>query len=409
MTTDRQVAALLFDLALVLLVSQAFGALARRLGQPAVIGETFASILLGPTLLTEPVSTTLFPNDVRPLLAPLADLGIALFMFLVGLELDRKFIAFTGRVVVTVSLASMLVPFGFGTGLAWYLLTRYPTANRLGFVLFIGVAMAATAFPVLARILLDKGMQETPVGGLALASAAIGDVMVWPVLTVVVLLLGRDSGGGWRILLTIPYATAMLFVVRPLLRRLVAGRSEIGTGALAMVVVGVLVSGGITEWVGLHFVFGAFLLGLILPKDGDGALRANIQQRVEHISALLLPVYFVTAGLAVDLSAIGVSGLADLGLIMLVAVGSKFLGVYGAARVQHVPARESATLATLMNTRGLTGLVILTVGQQLGLLDQTLYSLTVAMAVLTTGMTGPLLMLIDRRGRPAPELARTTR
>lgn len=407
MTTDRQVATLLFDLALVLLASQLFGALARRLGQPTVIGETFASILMGPTLLTQRVSTALFPLDVRPLLSPLADLGIALFMFLVGLELDRTLIAFTGRVVVTVSLASVFVPFGFGAGLGWYLLTRYPSDHPAAFVLFLGVTMAATAFPVLARILVDRRMQETPIGGLALAVAAICDASVWPVLTLVILLLGQGDGAGVRILLAIPYAAAMFLVVRPLLRLLLAGRSQIGTGALALMVVAVLVSGGITQWIGLHFVFGAFLLGLIMPKDGEDALRASVQRRVEHVSALLLPVYFITAGLTVDLSAIGLSGLADLGLIMLVAVGSKFLGVYGAARVQHVPARDAVTLASLMNTRGLTGLVILTVGLQLGLLDQTLYSLTVAMAVLTTGMAGPLLMLIDRRGGARAEPART--
>jgi Kef-type K+ transport system membrane component KefB len=339
------------------------------------------------------------------MLAPLANLGLALFMFLVGLELDRALLAGRARVMIGVSLGSVVVPFATGTALGWYLFSRYPSAHRLGFVLFVGVAMAATAFPVLARIVTDRGISATPVGGLALASAAIGDVLVWLMLAAVVTMVGGDGAQAWRLTLVVPYTGAMFLIVRPLLRRWAVGRAEFTAGDLALIVVGVLLSGGFTQWIGLHFVFGAFLLGFVVPKDGEAILRHAIHRHIADLGGLLLPIYFFTAGLQVNLSGIGLSGLADLGLIILVAVGGKVVGVYGAARAGRLPTREAAELAILMNTRGLTELVILTVGFQLGLLRETLYSLAVAMAVLTTVMTGPLLTLLDQRGRVGSALA----
>jgi Kef-type K+ transport system membrane component KefB len=401
MMTANPVPTLLFDLALMLILAQALGALARRIRQPAVIGEILAGILLGPTLFNGHIAKFLFPTDVRPLLAPLANLGVALFMFLVGLELDRRLIAGKGRVMAGASLSSLLVPFGLGVALSFYLIHRYPTEHRLAFVLFMGVAMATTAFPVLAKILTDRRMQHTQVGSLALACAAITDVLVWSVLAAVVILAGGNGGSQWRIVLVVPYAVLMFAVVRPLLRRLAAGdlnQGNISNRLLTTLIVGVLVSGGFTEWIGLHFVFGSFLFGFIVPKDDTRVLQTGVQRRVAYMSGILLPVYFVTAGLKVDLSHVGASGMADLGLIMLVAAGSKFAGVYGAARLQRSSARESATLAVLLNTRGLTELVILTIGLQLGLLNQDLFSLCVAMAVITTVMTGPLLTMLERRG-----------
>ncbi|HVD89238.1 MAG TPA: cation:proton antiporter, partial [Jatrophihabitantaceae bacterium] len=215
--TDH-VALLLLDLALILLLAHVVGALARKLGQPPVIGEILAGILLGPTLFAGELSATLIPTDVRPLLSPLANVGVALFMFLVGLELDRTLVVNGRRVMLGVALSATLVPFALGTALAWYLLSSHQTAHRLGFVLFLGVAMGATAFPVLARILTDRGLQQTPLGTLSLGIAAIGDVIVWSVLTGVVVLVG-GNGSEWRLLLAIPYLAVMLLAVRPLLRR----------------------------------------------------------------------------------------------------------------------------------------------------------------------------------------------
>ncbi|MGM1065530.1 cation:proton antiporter [Saccharothrix sp. Mg75] len=394
------VAVLLLDLALILLLAQGFGALARRLGQPPVIGEILCGILLGPTLFSGGLSAAVIPTDVRPLLSPLANVGVALFMFLVGLELDRSLLATGRRVMTGVALSATLVPFALGAALAWYLLGSYGTRHELGFVLFLGVAMGATAFPVLARILADRGIQQTPLGTLSLGIAAIGDVVVWSVLTGVVVLVG-GTGSEWRLLLAVPYLAVLLLVVRPLLRRLAARWTASGadTPRLVAITVGVLASGGATEWLGLHFAFGAFLFGFVFPKDADSGLRADVARRIGTITSVLLPVYFVTAGLKVDLSTIGGSGVVDLLLVLLVAVGGKAGAAYVSARLHRVPPRDAASLAVLLNTRGLTELVILTVGLQLGLLHEDLYSLMVVMALVTTAMTAPLLALVERVGR----------
>jgi Kef-type K+ transport system membrane component KefB len=400
--STHQVVVLLLDLALIVVVTRTFGAVATRLRQPAVIGEVFGAVLLGPTLVSGVVSQTLFPSDVRPYLSALANLGVALFMFVVGLELDRGLVTGKLRVALTVSAGSIVLPLGLGMLLALYLFQYHPGGDRLGFVLFMGAAMAVTAFPVLARILTDRGMHRTELGGLALASAAVGDVLAWSLLAVVVAMV--SGAVQWQLLLVIPYLAAMLLLVRPLLRRLIGGASAPPRFRFAVVLVGLLVSSGLTEWFGLHFIFGAFLFGVVMPRGT--MLREDILGPVEQISVtLLLPVYFVVAGLKVDLSGIDAAGFGELGLILLVAVSSKFLGAFAGARLQGVPARPAAVLGTLMNTRGLTELVILTVGLQLGVLDTRLYSLMVVMALVTTAMAGPLLSLLNRTPRPTAQLA----
>ncbi|MBN9743467.1 cation/H(+) antiporter [Amycolatopsis sp. A1MSW2902] len=386
-----QVALLLVDLALILLIAHLFGAAAGKLGQPAVIGEIVAGIALGPTLFAGQLSTTLIPPDVRPLLAPMADVGVALFMFVIGLELDRSLINERRRVIVAIAASATLVPFALGSTLAWYLLPAYPTEHRLGFVLFLGVAMGATAFPVLARILADRKLRGTPLGTMSLGIAAIGDVVVWTVLTGVVALVG--DGNPARLLFAVPYLAVMLLAVRPLLSRLL---TTTATPRLLVVTVGVLASGGATEWLGLHFAFGAFLFGFVFPKNAD---QVGTARQVSTITSVLLPVYFVTAGLRVDLSDLVGTRLLDPVLVLLVAVVGKAGAAYVAARLQRVPAPDATTLAVLLNTRGLTELVILTIGLQSGLVGQDLYSLMVVMALVTTAMTGPLLTVPDRRTR----------
>ncbi|TCO44775.1 cation:proton antiporter [Actinocrispum wychmicini] len=382
---------LLLDLALILAFGQVLGMLARRLDQPAVIGEIVAGVLVGPTLFDGRIAATLFPTEVRPMLSALATIGVALFMFLVGLELDRRAVLAQGRVVVLVSAGSLLVPFGLGVVLALWLGQSHPVSG-VRFVLFMGTAMAVTAFPVLARILVDRGMDRLRVGRLALASAAVGDVVAWILLAAIV-----ASGGTWQLVLVVPYVVIMVTVVPRLLRH--------GTGPrrLAVILVGVLLSGGLTEWMGLHFIFGAFLLGVVVPRD----LRTEAGTRIGPLATLLLPVYFVVAGFQVNLAGLGATGLTELGLIILVAVGGKFAGVYTAARVSRLDARSAATLATLMNTRGLTELVLLTIGLQVGLLDIGLYSLMVAMAVFTTVLSGPLLRVFSPASRIQHDVTET--
>lgn len=408
--TTNQLSALFSDLALILVLSHLMGAAARRISQPAVIGEVLAGVLLGPTFLGPAVTDFLFPADVRPMLTALADVGMAVFMFIVGLELDRRILRGTGRLAISVSLSSMLLPFGLGAALALLLAEDEGPGSRLGFVLFMGTAMSVTAFPVLARILTDRKMQHSPVGGLALACAAISDVLAWCMLAAVVALVGGGSTDQWYLLLLLPYAGVMVWVVRPLLRRLVAAGSSparLSPAVLTTVLAGLLLSGAVTEKIGLHFIFGAFLFGVIMPKEAGERLGEDIGNRIGHISNhLLLPVFFICVGLNVDLSDLGRSGWLDFVLILLVAVSGKFLGAFLSARAHGVTARQSAVLATLLNTRGLTELIILTTGLQLGVLDERLYSLMVAMAVVTTAMAGPLLTLFAPRTLAGQELVR---
>ncbi|WP_320069472.1 cation:proton antiporter [Micromonospora sp. RTGN7] len=410
--TPSQISSLFLALALIVLLSHLCGRLARRVGQPAVIGEVLLGVLLGPTLL-HGFSQTLFPTDVRPFLAALANLGVALFMFGVGAELDSALLRGRRVIAGAVSSGSIALPFALGAGLAYYLMREHPTENQLGFVLFMGAAMSVTAFPVLARILTDRGMIRTWLGSLALACAAIDDVLAWTLLAVVVAISGAAAGGQWLLLLFVPYLIAMVYIIRPALRRLLRqrpGSDPARTTSLVVVLVGLLASGAFTEWIGLHFIFGAFLFGTVMPRD---ALRLpdrqfGVTEQIGHLNGtLLLPIFFIVTGLKVDLSGFDRTALVELLLILAVAIGGKFVGAYVAARLSGLRNRPATALATLMNTRGLTELIILTVGLQLGVLDVPLYSSMVVMALVTTAMAGPLLQLIYplRAGHPEAEVA----
>ncbi|MFC4121841.1 cation:proton antiporter [Nonomuraea zeae] len=399
MMGSHQAAVLLLAIAVIIVVTRLFGALATRVGQPPVIGEILAGILLGPTLLGQAGTELLFPTDIRPFLQTLANVGVVVFMFLVGLEVDHALLRGKGRLATTVSLTSVLLPLGLGALLALYLLQSHPHPQRLGFALFMGTAMAVTAFPVLARILTDRGLHRTKIGGLALTCAAVDDVLAWSLLALVVAINGA-APDQWRLALAVPYLMVMFWVVRPLLRRLAATAAP--GQAFAIVLAGLMLSGYLTEWIGLHSLFGAFLFGLIMPREGAERLRGLTVEWLGQVCAvLLLPIFFVMGGLNVNLSALGTAGLVELALILLVAVGGKFTGAYAAARLHGLDGRESATLGTLMNTRGLTELIILSVGLRLGVLDRDLYSLMVVMALVTTAMAGPLLALIRSRTRAA--------
>jgi Kef-type K+ transport system membrane component KefB len=396
--TSQQIVGLFLGLALIALVARALGVLARRFDQPPVVGEIVAGILVGPTLWHGTLSATLFPIDVRPFLTALADVGVALFMFVVGLDFEPSTLNGKRHVTVAIAIGSMALPFALGALLAVGVAPSHAHGHPLGFVLFLGAAMSVTAFPVLARTIDDRGMSRTKVGGLALSAAALGDVLAWALLAVVVMLVGGNGQAGRHLLFLVPYAVLMVAVVRPLVRRLVTARRDgdgPDRGLLVVLVVGALVSGALTEWMGLHFIFGSFFFGLLVPRSGLGRFRTELRTKVEQLPiALLLPVYFVVAGLGVDLSDVGWSGLAVLGLVLAAAVGGKFAGTFVAARVCRIESRPAAALATLMNTRGLTELIILTVGRQLGVLDAELYSLMVVMAVVTTVATGPLLRIV---------------
>ncbi|MFJ4581860.1 cation:proton antiporter [Streptomyces echinatus] len=401
--TPSQTLSLFLDLALILGLARVLGAAARALGQPAVIGEILAGILLGPTLLGAHLSDTLFPAEVRPLLSTLAGVGLALFMFAVGSEIDLGVLRGRGRVTGWATVLSTALPLALGAGLAWLLADAHRQGPLPAFVLFFAVAMAATAFPVLARIIADRGLTRTRIGTTALACAAMTDLLVWIMLAAVAAMAtGKDLD--WRLALLVPYVVLMIAVVRPLLRRASEAsrrRKARGTGSpgpredlnlVVLVLVGLLLSAACTEWMGLHYIFGAFLFGAVVPRDGGGTLSEGALQRMEPLSRLLLlPVYFALAGLKVDLSGLALADLGALAAILVAAMAGKFLGAYLGARLGGSGRRPAAALGALLNTRGLTELVVLGLGLELGLLDGTLYSLMVVMAVVTTALTGPLL------------------
>jgi Kef-type K+ transport system membrane component KefB len=381
----------LAGVAVVIVVARIAGALFRRIGQPPVIGEVIAGIALGPSLLGG-WSTSLFPLETRPLLKILAGLGLAVFMFLVGLEMDLTlFHGRRQRISSGVAVAGTAVPFGLGVLLAMALHPSHHVGDFVPFALFIGAAMSTTAFPVLARILQERGLYDTPLGVLAMASAAGDDVLTWATLAVVVAIVA--SAGAWTLpyilVLSVAFGLFMILVVRPFLTRY--GDRPLGSSELTLVVAGLLACAFATSAIGIHEIFGAFLLGAVFPR---GPLAEEVRTRLESVAAILLPVFFVTTGLNVDIGGIRLEGLWQLGLILVVACVGKFVGAGLGARSQGLARRESLALGVLMNTRGLTELVVLNIGRDLGVLDDRLFTLLVVMAVVTTVATSPLLDVV---------------
>ena len=374
------------------MVARLAGLLFRRIGQPPVIGEVVAGIALGPSLLGG-WSDGLFPAETRPLLRILASLGLAVFMFLVGLQLDLGHLGGRDRrrASTGVAVAGTAVPFVLGIALAMALHPSHGAGDFLPFALFIGAAMSTTAFPVLARILQERGLYDTPLGVLTMASAAGDDVLTWATLAVVVAIVAAT--GAW----TLPYILAlavlfgllMVLVVRPRLARY-ADRN-LGQSELTLVVAGLLACAFVTSAIGIHEIFGAFLLGAVFPR---GPFADAVRGRLESVAAVLLPVFFVTTGLNVDIGGIGAEGVWHLSLILLVACAGKLVGAGVGARSQGLAWRESVALGVLMNTRGLTELVVLNIGRDLGVLDDELFTLLVVMAVVTTVATSPLLDVV---------------
>jgi len=395
--TDQQVQLLLGDIALIMVLARLFGMAAKRIGQPPVIGEIVAGLLLGPTLFNGWITTHLFPHPIIAPLTALADIGLALFMFVVGYEVDLALVRGREKVAACVALGSIFLPLILGAGLGIWLATQIHAKNHVTFILFFGVAMSITAFPVLARILTDRGLHRTRIGGLALAAASVDDLLAWILLAIVVAIASSSGGHTIRLAYAPLYAVLLIFVVRPLLKRLADSYQKSGklsANVLASVLALLLLSGWATDYMGVKFIFGAFIFGILMPRNVP-ALRLAILDRLEQVTVLLfLPVFFVIAGLSVNLSTIGLAGLGYLLLIMVVAVAGKFGGAYYGARFTGVRRRQAGALATLMNTRGLTELVILTIGLSLGILNTELYSLMVVMAIVTTAMAGPMLRYI---------------
>ena len=407
-TPDQIVAVVLLDIAVIVLAARGMGILARRIGQPAVVGEIVAGLLLGPSLLGQfpgNPSLGLFPLTVRPFLNVVAQMGLVIFMFIVGLELDLTLVRGRERIASVISLSSVVLPFGLGIILAAIIYHHHEhVAGKVvsfwPFALFIGVSMSITAFPVLARMLTERGMQRIEIGAIALACASVDDILAWSTLAVVVA-VASSSGVGQAPKLVgeaIVFVLAMFFVVKPLLRQVAAAYHRAGRltpNILATVVAGFLGAAFVTGWIGLHVIFGAFLFGVIMTREETAPMFREILERLEQVSVLLLlPVFFVVTGLGADVTKLGPDGVQVLLGVLLVAITGKFVGAAAAARLQGLNGRKARALGVLMNNRGLTELVILTVGVSLGVLDQSLFTILVLMAIVTTILTGPLLKLV---------------
>jgi Kef-type K+ transport system membrane component KefB len=396
---------LLLALALVIALGQILGWLFRRIGQPPVIGEVIAGIVLGPSLLGwiwPHAYAFVLPASVAPLLGAVAQLGVILYMFLVGLELNPARLQRRLGATVAISNAGIIVPFTLGVVLAFWLYPRLSTSDVpfMNFTLFIGVAMSITAFPVLARILSDLRMTHTDLGALALACAAIGDVTAWCLLAFVVGVVNATSGGMLAVALpTLAFIVAMFTVVRPVVTRLLRQRSteEPTPGLMAVVLVAVLVSAFTTEAIGVHAIFGAFLFGVIVPHDSR--LAAVLHERFDPlVTLLLLPAFFAFTGMRTEIGLLSTA--ADWALcaaIIAVAVAGKFGAVTLVGRITGLAWRQAAQLGTLMNTRGLMELIVLNVGLELGVISPRLFTMFVIMALVTTMATTPVLRILKVR------------
>lgn len=398
------------QVALIIAVARLLGMGARRLGQPMVMAEILAGILLGPSLLgwvAPGFSAALFPHSALPVLSVVSQLGLLLFMFVIGLELDPRLLRERARASLIISHTSIVVPFALGVGLALYLHPRLsqPSVSVLSFALFMGAAMSVTAFPVLARILAERRLQHTRIGAIALTCAAIDDVTAWCILAFVVSVArARGLGHAARTtLLAGLYIVVMLTVVQPILRRLAAPRvvrKGVTQNGIALILLLLLASAWLTELIGIHALFGAFLLGAVSPKHG-GYVRALSGKLEDLVVVLLLPLFFAYSGLRTQVNLL--NSPADWGqcaLIIALACLGKFGGSAAAARLTGLNWRESATLGVLMNTRGLMELIVLNVGLDVGVLSPRLFTMMVLMALFTTFLTTPLLRLVEPQKAP---------
>ena len=401
----------LLALTVIMLTARLVGAVFRRLNQPAVIGEVVGGIMLGPSLLgriSPELQALVLPADAAPILSVISQLGVILYMFLVGLELDLGLLRTSVAKTIAISLSAIIVPCAIGVLLALALYDSFapPGIDRASFVIFIGVALSITAFPVLARILQDRGLQRTPLGTLALTCAAINDAIAWCLLAFAVSVMQATPAAAIRTAaLTGVYIAAMLTVGRTLASaatRWLDRSARIGEQSVALVLVAVLLSAVATEFIGIHAIFGAFLLGTIIPHDSKVATYVT-ERIADIVRVMFLPAFFAFTGLRTEIWLIeSAADWAMCGVIIAAATAGKFGGTTIAARLAGTDWRNSAALGILMNTRGLVELIVLNIGLDLGVITPRLFAMLVIMALVTTMMTSPILMrLVHPRDRRA--------
>lgn len=395
---------LLIQLILIVMLARLFGTLLVRLGQPAVIGEMIAGIVLGPSVagaLAPGAFQFIFPADSLAGLRMLSQVGVILFMFVVGMELDLSQLRSRARTAVMVSNASIVFPYFLGVLFSFYIYRSYAAGGTgfPAFALFMGIAMSITAFPVLARILEERGLTKSPLGTTALTCAAVNDVTAWIILAFVVAIVKAGNAGGclMTIALLLVFVGAMLFLIKPLLRRQLTAGTHAASAPSRNNVVALLVmvfaAGLFTEVIGIHALFGAFMVGVCVPRELH--FREHLREKLESFSsAFLLPLFFAFTGLRTQVGLMNDWESAGIcaGLILLATLG-KLGGSMLTARWSGMDWHDSFALGALMNTRGLVELIVLNIGLDLGILSPRIFTMMVIMALITTCMTGPLLSL----------------
>lgn len=402
---QHPLAILLLQIITIIVVARFFGWIFRKIGQPSVIGEIIAGIFLGPSLLGmyfPEYSGLLFPKESLGNLQFLSQIGLILFMYVIGMELDLKVLKNQAKEAVVISHASIVFPFALGMGLSYFIYHQFAPegVDFLSFTLFMGIAMSITAFPVLARIVQERGINKTRLGTIVITCAAADDITAWCILAAVIAIVkaGSFASSIYIILMAFAYVLAMLFLVKPFLKKigdLYSNRENISKSVAAIFLLTLIISSYLTEIIGIHALFGAFMTGVIMPDIAK--IRNIFIEKVEDVAViLLLPLFFVFTGLRTEIGLLNDIYLWKVtGCIILVAVTGKFIGSALAARFVGQNWRDSLTIGALMNTRGLMELVVLNIGYELGVLSPKVFTMMVIMALVTTFMTGPALDIIN--------------
>lgn len=399
-------AILLLQIVTIIVVARIFGFFCRKIGQPSVIGEIAAGIFLGPSFIGmyfPDFSHFVFPDKSMDNLKFLSQIGLILFMFVVGMELELKTLKNKANDAVVISHASIIFPFTLGVGLAYLLYSEFAPANVnfLSFALFIGISMSITAFPVLARIVQERGLTKTRLGSIVITCAAADDITAWCILAAVIAIVKAGSvlSAIYIIIMAVAYVFLMLKIVQPFLKRLGdkhSNKESLSKPVVAIFFITLLISAFATEVIGIHALFGAFLAGVIMPSNMN--FRTIFIEKIEDVAVLLLlPLFFVFTGLRTQIGLLDDWHLWSIAiLIIAVATVGKFVGSAFAAKFVGQSWRDSLIIGALMNTRGLMELIVLNIGYDLGVLSDEIFAMLVIMALVTTFMTGPFLDLINK-------------
>ncbi|MFV0469457.1 MAG: cation:proton antiporter [Dysgonomonas sp.] len=397
---------LLLQIIVIIIAARFFGWIFKKMGQPSVIGEILAGIILGPSLLGlyfPEVSGFLFPVQSLGNLQILSQIGLILFMFVIGMELNLKALQSKAHDAIVISHASIIIPFSLGVGLAYFIYQAHAPEHIefSSFALFIGISLSITAFPVLARIIQERGIHKTKLGAVIITCAAADDITAWCLLAVVIAIVkaGAVLSSLYTVAFAIVYVFFMIKMVRPFLKRigeLYQSEKQLNQSVVALFFVVLLLSSFVTETIGIHALFGAFMAGAIMPDNIN--FRKIFIGKIEDVALVLfLPIFFVISGLRTEIGLINDPGLWEItGIIILLAIIGKFVGSALAAKFVGQNWRDSLTIGALMNTRGLMELVALNIGYELGVLKAEIFAMMVIMALVTTFMAGPILKLINK-------------